>query len=100
MVVSFLAEPQSQESIVSSIAHVASPHDITVSPLTADVDYLAVEVPLLFQINGLNRSCVDITILQDRVTQNEYYEVFLVQLRNPSVAVLAGQVVVVILDQG
>ena len=29
MVVSFLAEPQSQESIVSSIAHVASPHDIT-----------------------------------------------------------------------
>ena len=68
--------------------------------LTANTDYLTIEVPFLFSINSTNRGCVDITILQDSVTQNKYYEVFLVRLINPSVPVFADQVVVVILDQG
>ena len=68
--------------------------------LTANIDYLTIEVPFLFSINSTNRGCVDITILQDSVTQNKYYEVFLVRLINPSVPVFADQVVVVILDQG
>lgn len=68
--------------------------------LTADVDYLAVNIPLLFRINGDNRACVVMSILQDTVIQDEYFDVFLVRLNSTSTPVFMPQVVIVIMDQG
>jgi len=65
------------------------------------VDYLAIDQPLpVFEINGDRRFCVDIVVLPDEVTQDEYHEAFLVQLTGASVPLAIGQAVVVILDQG
>ena len=69
--------------------------------LTADVDYLAIDQPLpVFEINGDHRFCVDIVVLPDEVTQDEYHEAVLVHLTGASVPLAIGQAVVVILDQG
>ena len=64
-----------------------------------DTDYLAIEEPLVFRINGENRTCVDVTILAD-ADRPEYYEAFLVQLTSTSNPLFAPQAVVVILDPG
>ena len=68
--------------------------------LTADVDYLAINIPLLFRINGGNRACVDIRILHDENFLDEYFDVFLVRLNSTGTALFAPEVVIIILDQG
>ena len=72
-------------------------HHATIS--AADTDYLAIDQPLVFRINGESRICLDVTILADTI-RPEYYETFLVQLTTTSNPLFAPQAVVVILDPG
>ena len=65
----------------------------------ADTDYLGVQEPLVFRINGESRICLEVTILTDTI-RPEYYETFLVQLTSTSNPLFAPQAVVVILDPG
>ena len=67
------------------------------SSVSAGIDYLAAHEPIVFRVNGGNRTCVNITIHDDRV-MDEAYEVFLVRLTSTDTPVFADQTVVVILD--
>ena len=69
-------------------------------PCTAGSDYIAVGEVRPFPINGDDRVCVEVSIIQDEIIQMEYYEVFLVQITDSDVPVIVPQAVVVILDQG
>jgi len=66
----------------------------------AGSDYTAVGEVRPFPINGDDRVCVEVSIIQDEVIQQEYYEVFLVRLTSSDAPVIVPQAVVVILDQG
>ena len=66
----------------------------------AGSDYTAVGDVRPFPINGDDRVCVEVSIIQDEVIQQEYYEVFLVQITDSDAPVIVPQAVVVILDQG
>ena len=70
-------------------------------PYTAGSDYIAIEINVRpFPINGDDRVCVEVPIIQDEIIQMEYYEVFLIQITDSDVPVIVPQAVVVILDQG
>ena len=66
----------------------------------AGSDYTAVGDVRPFPINGDDRVCVEVPIIQDEIIQMEYYEVFLIQITDSDVPVIVPQAVVVILDQG
>ena len=66
----------------------------------AGSDYTAVGEVRPFAINGDDRVCVEVPIIQDEIIQMEYYEVFLVQITDSDAPVIVPQAVVVILDQG
>jgi len=65
--------------------------------VSAGIDYLAVHEPIVFRINGDNRTCVNITIYDDRVMEGAY-EVFLVRLTSTDAPVFTDRTVVVVLD--
>ena len=65
----------------------------------ASSDYFPVHRTLVFSIDGGGRICVDITIIND-LEQNEFYEVFLVQLTSTDIPIFSDQAVITILDQG
>ena len=69
-------------------------------PYTAGSDYTAIGEVRPFPVNSDDRVCVEVSIIQDEVIQQEYYEVFLVQLTSSDAPVIVPQAVVVILDQG
>ena len=67
--------------------------------LTADIDYVTVDEPIIIRSSSNNRVCVGVIIIEDSVA-GEFYEVFLVRLTRISTSIFADQVVVVILDEG
>lgn len=66
--------------------------------LTAGSDYLAAHEPIVFRVNGEQRACVNITIINDKII-DEPYEVFLIHLMSTDAPVFASRTAVVILDQ-
>ena len=66
--------------------------------LTAGSDYLAAHEPIVFRVNGEQRACLNITIINDKVIE-EPYEVFLIHLMSTDAPVFASRTAVVILDQ-
>ena len=67
--------------------------------LTANKDYQPLHEPIVFQVNGDNRACVNITI-RDGNIRGEPHAVFVVEFMSTDTPVFAGQAVVIILDEG
>ena len=73
-------------------------HDFVSLP-TAGTDFSSTHEPIVFRVNGDSRVCVNISISEDKLS-NEFYEAFLIRLTSTDAPVFADTVVVLIQDEG
>ena len=66
---------------------------------TAGTDYTSTHEPIVFRVNGDRRTCVNISISEDKLSK-EHYEAFLIRLTSTDAPVFADTVVVLIQDEG
>ena len=66
---------------------------------TAGTDYTSPHEPIVFRVNGDSRTCVNISISEDKLSK-EHYEAFLIRLTSTDAPVFADTVIVLIEDEG